>query len=236
MTKFRRRILIVDDDERILNACSASLRRESYDVLTARDGFEALQVLRGAVPDLLIVELNLPRMSGFELLEVVRKRFPEVGAIATSKEYSALTLPPRTIADAFVAKGPNANFELIETALGLIRRAHMRPSQAKSDIAPVWVPQSTTQYIVLTCPECLRSFSAPQPGGDTGEPFRETCLFCGADVRFLMSSAKPVGPAEYESPAARSKDRIKRSRASISESRAALASSRAAINRRKDKQ
>ncbi len=224
--KFRRRILIVDEDEKILKASFTALRREGYEVLAAHDGFEALQVLRGAVPDVLIVELNLPRMSGFELLSVVRKRFPEVGVIATSGEYNSVTLPPGTIADAFVIKGPNAVFEVIEAALGLVKELPMRAAAAKDGLAPVWVPRSAAHYIVLTCPECLRSFSAPEPGGDKEEPFDESCLFCGVNVRFRLTAEETVQPSADISMTSRARSRIKRSKKSIVNSLNALASSK----------
>lgn len=51
---FSARILVVDDDEALLIAIAAALSKEGYDVRTARDGFEALAVLRGGVPDILI--------------------------------------------------------------------------------------------------------------------------------------------------------------------------------------
>ncbi|HYL95447.1 MAG TPA: response regulator, partial [Terriglobales bacterium] len=66
--------------------CSDALQGEGFEVITARNGFEALNVLRGARPDVLITELNLPHMSGFELLSVVRRRFPLLSVIATSGE------------------------------------------------------------------------------------------------------------------------------------------------------
>ncbi len=71
--RFRHRILLADSDPECLQTCSDQLRKEGYEVITATNGFEALHVLRGATPDLLITELNLPQMSGFELLSVVRK-------------------------------------------------------------------------------------------------------------------------------------------------------------------
>ena len=91
--RFRRRILLVDSNEAILLGCSDALLAQGYEVIKARNGFEALQILRGAHPDLLVTELNLPHMSGFELLSVVRKRFPMIAVIATSGEYTAITVP-----------------------------------------------------------------------------------------------------------------------------------------------
>jgi CheY-like chemotaxis protein len=56
-------------------------------VLTAADGLEGLHALSKSLPDLIISDLNMPRMSGFEFLAVVRERFPHIATIAVSGEY-----------------------------------------------------------------------------------------------------------------------------------------------------
>ncbi len=61
--KFPARILVVDDNESLLVSTAAMLVREGYEVRTARDGFEALAVLRGGVPDLLVSDLKMTGMS-----------------------------------------------------------------------------------------------------------------------------------------------------------------------------
>ena len=129
----------------------------------AGNGFEALHILRGAQPDLLVSELNLPQMSGFELLSVVRTRFPLISVIAMSGEFTAVTVPHEAICDHFVGKGPNVSFELLAAARTLISGSPLRGSRPRSELAPVWVPRSATGYVILTCPECLRSFSVPEP-------------------------------------------------------------------------
>ena len=181
--RFRRRILFVESDEALLLRCSEALQTEGYEVITAGNGFEALNVLRGARPDLLITELNLPHMSGFELLSVVRKRFPLISVIATSGEYTALTVPREAICDVFVPKSADFFSELIKEARAVVSESPVRGLQPKAAVAPVWIPHSATGYIVLTCPECLRSFSAPAP--ESG-PAHEVCVFCGTNVRFQM--------------------------------------------------
>lgn len=180
--RFRRRILLVDRDEALLLRCSDTLQAEGYEVITAGNGFEALNVLRGARPDLLITELNLPHMSGFELLSVVRKRFPLISVVATSGEYTALTVPREAICDVFVPKSGDFFPELIKEARAVIRESPVRGSQPTAT-APVWIPHSATGYIVLTCPECLRSFSTTAPGSGAAH---EECVFCGTNVRFQM--------------------------------------------------
>lgn len=193
---------MVDSDTRFLHDCSKALGEQGYETLTATDGFEALCRLRGSPPDLLVTELNLPGLSGFELLSIVRTRFPRVGALAISSEYSPSTTPPEMICDAFLAKGPNVQFELAEEARRLISGSPLRSSPAKTDKAPVWIPRSATGYIVLTCPECLRSFSAAQP--KSGVAKNETCLCCGADVPFEMSIFEATPEPEPSSPQQRS--------------------------------
>ncbi len=190
--RFRHRILLVDGDTGFLQEYSDALEKEGYEALTATDGFAALCVLRGAIPDLLITDLNLPRMSGFELLSIVRTRFPMIAVLAVSGDYSVANLPREVICDGFLAKGPNFEFELLEEVRRLISESPLRSSPAKSDRAPVWIPRSYTGYIVLTCPECLRSFSAVQARQGAAN---ETCVCCGANVPFEMSSIeRPPAP------------------------------------------
>jgi CheY-like chemotaxis protein len=189
---FQYRILLVDADSGFLQVCSDTLRREGYQVLIADDGFAALCALRRSRPDLLVTELNLPRMSGFELLSVVRTRFPDIAVIALSGDYTPLTVPHEAICDGFLAKGPNLDFELIQELQKLVSESPVRGSRAKSELAPVWIPHSSSGYIVLTCPECLRSFSAAQPRPG---PATETCVCCGAKVPFQMSSVE-VPPSQ----------------------------------------
>jgi two-component system response regulator AtoC len=66
----RRRVLVVDDEESLRHMCGVILRRAGYDVLTARDGLEALDVLR-AEPDLALVlcDVRMPRLDGLGLLD-----------------------------------------------------------------------------------------------------------------------------------------------------------------------
>ena len=185
--QFRRRILLVDSDTPFLRRCSGLLRKQAYEVITASDGFAALVALRAGHPDILITDLDLPRMSGFELLSIVRTRFPQIAVISISGEYTPVTVPDEAICDAFVEKGPNFEFELHEEMRRLISQSPLRGSHAKSEVAPVWVPRSTSGYIVLTCPECLRSFSVSQPRSGN---YTEICVCCGARVPFQMSSVE----------------------------------------------
>lgn len=70
MNKFR--ILLVDDEERILNFLVSKLKGSGYDVISARDGVEALEQVKGMEPDLMVLDLLMPKMSGFDTLRELR--------------------------------------------------------------------------------------------------------------------------------------------------------------------
>src|ERR1039457_2811938 len=103
--QFRFRILVVDDQYLIRETARQMLESGGYEVLTAVDGLDGLNALRKSLPDLIISDLNMPRMSGFEFLAVVRERFPHVATIAVSAEYILCGNPSGIAADTFVQKG-----------------------------------------------------------------------------------------------------------------------------------
>ena len=67
------RILVVEDDEAIADVVRRSLRVEGHDVRSAGDGVEALELAHDFAPDLIILDLGLPRLDGTEVLRRVRK-------------------------------------------------------------------------------------------------------------------------------------------------------------------
>jgi len=63
------KILIVDDDPDILDALTMILESQDYEVVTARDGVEGLANLKAETPDLMILDLLMPKMDGFSVLK-----------------------------------------------------------------------------------------------------------------------------------------------------------------------
>lgn len=216
--KFNYRILLVDDDKELLQTTADVFKREGYFVETARDGFEALAVLRGGRPEILVSDLNLPNMSGFELLAVIRKRFPGIGVIAYSDAFSPLG-PEGILADRFLRKGENSTFELLEEVRDLLEELPLRAQQAKPETAPAWLPRSATGYVVVTCPFCLRSFSVPTRDIEFGVVHKDECLDCGAEVAYRLDATMA---AEAPTLGERLKARIETTKRTIDESRAMI--------------
>jgi signal transduction histidine kinase len=66
------RILLIDDEEIVLDSCTEILRGEPYDLATATDGARGLAMLRDFRPDLVVVDLKMPGLSGFDVLDRIR--------------------------------------------------------------------------------------------------------------------------------------------------------------------
>ncbi len=66
------RILLVDDEEQIRKLLESSLQRRGYEVAVASDGIEALRQIRARMPDLIVTDVNMPNMNGFELTRRLR--------------------------------------------------------------------------------------------------------------------------------------------------------------------
>jgi CheY-like chemotaxis protein len=192
------RILVAEDDPTVLKTISLILRSSGYDVVTAADGFEALLHFQDRVPDLLLSDLNMPAMSGFELLSVIRRRFPHVVAVATSGAYSSGSVPPGVIADAFYAKGRENAGKLLE----IIAEALIKgPIGHDNKTAPVWIPRNGKDhngvpFVVLTCTECLRSFPLTVKHEPSAEILKTPCIYCPHEVSYIIDFSRSVTSPE----------------------------------------
>lgn len=68
-----KKILVVDDELDVLEVVRARLVANSYEVITAQDGVEALRICSSQIPDLIILDIMMPRMDGFTTLKEIRK-------------------------------------------------------------------------------------------------------------------------------------------------------------------
>lgn len=73
----KKKILIVDDDKVLAQSTSEILERVGYETVTAYDGPEALEKFRADLPDLVILDVAMPGMNGFEVAAEMRKIEPE---------------------------------------------------------------------------------------------------------------------------------------------------------------
>jgi len=68
-----KKILLVEDEEILINILNKKLVKEGYDVSTARNGQEGLDMMRKEKPDLILLDVVMPKMGGFEVMEEMNK-------------------------------------------------------------------------------------------------------------------------------------------------------------------
>jgi CheY-like chemotaxis protein len=68
-----KKILIVEDEEIMIDLLQRKLTREGYEVSVARDGDEGLKAMREVKPDLILLDIIMPKMGGFEVMEEMNK-------------------------------------------------------------------------------------------------------------------------------------------------------------------
>jgi CheY-like chemotaxis protein len=191
----KHQILVVDDEPSIREVIASLLISFGYDVSTAENGFSALEQLRRNVPDVIVSDLNMPQMSGYELLSVVRRRFPQILTVAMSGEYPGDDVPAGVIADRFFAKGHGPK-GLLATITGLVRTSETWINAHQREYAPAWIPRNGNDaqgapYVVVTCAECLRTFQLPVVEETAGAVLEAPCRFCPGKNRYII---EPLGP------------------------------------------
>lgn len=140
MTENGARILIVDDEEAILKLLRFPLEKEGYEVITAKDGAEALDVFGRESFDLVILDLMLPRVDGMEVCRRIRAQsiVPIIMLTAKSDEFDKV-LGLEIGADDYITKDKFGLREFRSRVRAQLRRAEMTRSleAAKKDVIRV---------------------------------------------------------------------------------------------------
>jgi len=128
------RILIVDDEPHIVELVRYNLEREGFDVLTAGDGREALRQVREGAPDLVILDLMLPEVDGFEVCRQIRRTsaVPILMLTARGRELDRVA-GFELGADDYVTK-PFSPRELVARVRAILRRAGRELLEAQAPL------------------------------------------------------------------------------------------------------
>ncbi len=119
------RILLVEDDATIRETVEYNLSRQGYDVIVARDGYEALEIARREAPDLMVLDVMLPGLDGFEVCRILRKEssLPILMLTARTEEVDRV-VGLEMGADDYLTK-PFSMRELMARVKALLRRTEL---------------------------------------------------------------------------------------------------------------
>jgi CheY-like chemotaxis protein len=181
-------VLLVDDDVAIRGLLARVLAKAGFEALHAEDGLDALGILRNKLPKVIISDLQMPRMSGFEFIAVVRRRFPALPVIAITgskeREFAAGSEPDRLF-----EKRIDAFPELVRAVDELARNAADDLERPPDFTIPVRAGPDFGGCIDLSCTDCLRTFKAECfPGAIAGTA---VCNYCNARVPFVIDIPTP---------------------------------------------
>lgn len=121
------KILVVDDEPPIVNMLAYNLKRANYEVVIARDGEEALTVARREQPDLLILDLMLPRLDGLDVCRTLRRERDVPIIMLTARDTELDRVVGLELgADDYVVK-PFSVRELLVRVKNVLRRTSAQP-------------------------------------------------------------------------------------------------------------
>lgn len=162
--KARPKVLIVDDNKENLDLVTYFLKPQNYQLLTAGDGETALELVTRETPDIILLDIMLPKMSGFEVCEKIKKnpatRFIPIVMITALKELKDKIRALEAGADDFISK-PFENVELLTRVKSLLRvkkyhdeleesnRALQRMDQFKEELAHLIVHDMKNPIFVI---------------------------------------------------------------------------------------
>ena len=142
-----RRLLVVDDDPGLLLAVSDTLRAEGYSVKTARRGADALTIIARSLPDLIISDIRMPGMDGYQLVRNLRTnprtRLIPVVFLTAKDETTDRIAGFRTGVDAYMTK-PFETEELVAIIASILERVE----RTHSDLASLFGKEKAEESFV----------------------------------------------------------------------------------------
>ena len=123
-------VLVVDDEQNIVNIIAFNLKKEGYEVLTAGDGEEAVEIVEKHQPDLILLDIMMPKMDGYEACRKIREKYnmPIIMLTARAEELDKV-LGLEMGADDYVTK-PFGTRELIARVKANLRRSVVKNEPA----------------------------------------------------------------------------------------------------------
>lgn len=127
------KILVVDDEISLQETLTYNLKKQGYEVFTTGEGTEALKLAREMEPDLIILDIMLPGLDGFEICRILRKEMTTPVLMLTARDDEIDRVVGLEVgADDYLAK-PFSMRELIARVKALLRRVRLIRDEIKED-------------------------------------------------------------------------------------------------------
>ena len=164
------KILLVEDDNNLREIYEARLQAEGYEIATAKDGEEALVVAKKERPDLIIADVMMPRISGFEMLDILRNtegmKDVRVIMLTALGQAEDKTRADQLGADRYLVKSQVTLEDIVKTASDLLAGVPSNAAAAAAAVADAPAPTTPT----ATVPVVAAPPAAPAPAIPVAAP------------------------------------------------------------------
>src|ERR1039458_554058 len=143
-------VLLVDDDPSVRNLLARRFEKAGFEALHAEDGIDALGKLRNKLPKVIVTDLQMPRMTGWEFIRVVRRRFPTIPIVALSGSIP-IDFPAEVKPDRWFEKRIEHFPDLVQAVNDLARETPNDVSLPQVVSTLVRTRPGFAGYIMLTC-------------------------------------------------------------------------------------
>jgi DNA-binding response OmpR family regulator len=144
------KILIIDDDRVLADVVAFTLRREGFDILLAHDGLSGLRRWQEEHPDLVVLDVNMPKMDGFEVCRRIRADADTPIILLTVREDDDDIVGGLELgADDYIIK-PFSPRQLVARAKAVLRRAGEKPGLVEYQIGDLRLIPGMRQIILAT--------------------------------------------------------------------------------------
>lgn len=143
------KVLVVEDEPALADALEYSLSRQGYEVSVAGDGVKALEMARQTIPDLVVLDIMLPQLDGYEVCRILRQETnaPIIMLTARADEVDKV-VGLEVGADDYLTK-PFSMRELIARVKALLRRVRLDREETATTSAPNGHPDVPTERMVF---------------------------------------------------------------------------------------
>ncbi len=194
------KVLLVEDDNNLREIYEARLQAEGYDIVSARDGEEALVVAKAEQPDLVISDVMMPKISGFEMLDILRNteglKDVKVIMLTALGQAEDQTRADSLGADRYLVKSQVTLEDIVNAAKQLLTGETAAPAEAAPapavPEAPAAQPADTPEAAAVATPTPA---AAPEPVAEPTPPVIPLAAPPADDVPAATEPQMPPTPA-----------------------------------------
>src|SRR6266542_572649 len=173
------KILLVEDDNNLREIYEARLQAEGYDIISAMDGEEALVVAKKERPELIISDVMMPRISGFEMLDILRNteglKDVKVIMLTALGQAEDKTRADSLGADRYLVKSQVTLEDIVKAAQELLTPASSVPGVAAPAASiPTPPPAAASPGSVTLTPASIPVAAPPAPAPEPPKPIAST--------------------------------------------------------------